>query len=341
MRRYKSLLVFAFVLMLTVTGFTYLSGHADRTTAVPVHELRVLTTLPAEPAAILAAEYEHVSRVRINFVPLSAKELTQRLTGAKKDKAELVLADSAVLRQAAANGAFVPFTSEQTDAVADEFKAEDDAWAGVWYDPVVFCYNNDYLRLLPRIPKSWHDLPGPGGMRIGLTDFLAADASANLFFSLVTNLGEKQTMRLLTAVQPHVVQYAKYLSTPVRMTGMGEADFSLVVQSEALRYINDGYPLRLVYPVDGTAYQLTGVALCSDEGPETAVAQHFAEWLLSDEAQLALQKNNFYFISTNPMTLAYKSFAGKNLVLFDKQPDFAEAERHRLLDTWVKEVRLR
>ena len=58
-------------------------------------------------------------------------------------------------------------------------------------------------------------------------------------------------------IHAKVVRYAKYLSTPVRMVGMGEADVAIAVQSETLRYINDNYPISIIYPKDGTAYQLS------------------------------------------------------------------------------------
>ena len=65
----------------------------------------------------------------------------------------------------------------------------------------------------------------------------------------------------MTQIHPKVVRYAKYLSTPVRMTGMGESDVAIAVQSEVIRYINDNYPLSIIYPKDGTAYQLTAVGI--------------------------------------------------------------------------------
>ncbi len=116
----------------------------------------------------------------------------------------------------------------------------------------------------------------------------------------------------------------------------------MAVQSEALRYLNDGYPLKIIYPADGTAYMLTGTGITKSMPPEqSAAAQAFADWLLTDEAQQVLQRNGFYFMPTNPGTLAYKSFSGKNLVLYDQLVRFTPEQRHELLDRWVKYIRLR
>ena len=51
---------------------------------------------------------------------------------------------------------------------------------------------------------------------------MAADAAANLYFSLLAAYGDQAAFRLMAALHPKVVQYVKFLSTPVRMAGMGE-----------------------------------------------------------------------------------------------------------------------
>lgn len=339
MKRYTGLLLTAFFCVLSILlGALWREGYADRprrtTTAVTVY-----TTLPAEQASLLAASYEDMTRSRVDFIPLSPEELTARLrVGGKAHGADMVLADSQVLRQAAKEGAFVPYLSERADSVLDAFKAEDGAWIGVWYDPVVFCVNSDYLRTLSRIPQTWEELALYPDVRIGMTDFLAADAAANLYLSLVATYGDSAAVRLMVALHPKVVQYVKFLSTPVRMAGMGEVDVALAVQSETLRYMNNGYPLRIIYPTDGTAYMLTGAAMLRDDYEPAAT---FADWLLSDEAQLALQGAGVFFVPTNPGTLTYQMLAGKNIALFPAPPIYTPAERRALLDRWLREVRFK
>ena len=133
----------------------------------------------------------------------------------------------------------------------------------------------------------------------------------------------------------------QFLSNPVRQAGMGEVDISIAVESETLRYMQEGYPLKIIYPTDGTSCLLTGFAITTSDAAKSQVAAKFADWLLSDEAQLYLQANGFYFVPTNPQTLAYKSFAGKNLVLFNDQQNFSYEQQHAFLDRWIKDVRLK
>ena len=116
-----------------------------------MQELTAYTTLPAETVTILAEAYEKDSRVRINFVPLTQKDLIQKMRDdAVSDPTvvqtvDVVLADSEVLKQATNFNLLIPHISETNDAVKNNFKDEQDRWIGVWYDPVIFCANKDYF----------------------------------------------------------------------------------------------------------------------------------------------------------------------------------------------------
>ena len=348
MRRYTTFILTAVMLILAAVAGMAVPVDADKKTlGSPTTELTAYTTLPAETAAILSEVYERENKVRVNFVPMNSQEILQKI----KDDAvsdpnvvrtvDIVVADSRVLREAAELNLFMPYTSEANDAVKEIFKDEYDRWTGIWYDPIIFCANRDFLKTTVDLPDTWEKLSKTGKIRVGITDFLAADASANLMFQMIGNFGDVKTYEILRGLHPKVVQYAKFLSNPVRQAGMGEVDLSVAVESETLRYLQNGYPLKIIYPADGTSYLLTGFGITTTNAAKNLAATKFADWLLSDEAQLYLQTNGFYFIPTNPQTLAYKSFAGKNLLLLDNRKNFSKEQQHAFLDYWVKNVRLK
>ncbi len=346
MRRYTILLLTTFMLILAaVAGTAYPVGADKKIVGVPMQELTAYTTLPAETVSILSEAYEKENSVRVNFVPLAKQDLIQKV----KDDAvsdptvvttvDLVITDSEILNNAAELNLLTPYLSETNDAVKTDFKDEFDRWIGIWYDPIVFCANKDYLRKIKEIPDTWTKLSTSQNLRVGVTDFLAADALSNLMFQMIGQFGENETYKILGGIHPKVAQYTRYLSNPVRQAGMGESDISVAVESETLRYMQDGYPLKIIYPADGTSYLLTGVGLTTTDKVKNQAASKFADWLLSDSAQSALQRNGFYFISTNPRTLAYKTFAGKNLVLFDNLKKFTEEQKNGFLRRWINEIR--
>lgn len=345
MRRYTILFLTAFMLVLSaVAGTSYRVGADERISEL---ELTAYTTLPAETVTILSEAYEKENHVRVNFVPLPAKDLIQKTADDSVsdptvvETVDVILAESSVLNSLANRKLLISHASEVNDAVKNNFKDKHDRWIGVWYDPVVFCTNKDFLNTLREIPDTWTELANFPNVRIGITDFIVADAASNLMFQMIGNFGDAETYKILRGIHPKVVQYTKFLSNPVRQAGMGETDISIAVGSETIRYMQEGYPLKIMYPADGTSYILTGVALPTKNSSKSSEAKKFSDWLLSDNAQLALQRNGFYFISTNPNSLAYKSFAGKNLVLFKNSPEFTEQQQHNFLERWVKHVRFR
>ena len=348
MRRYAIFILTALLIILAaVAGMIFPVDADKKTLGLPTAELTAYTTLPAETVSILAEVYERENHVRINFVPLTSQEILQEIKNdAVSDPTvvrtvDIVLTDSKILREAADLNLLTPYSSETNDAVRKNFKDEQDRWIGVWYDPIVFCANRDYLRSTVEIPNTWEKISATKNVRVGITDFIAAEASANLMFQLIGNFGDAKTYEILSGIHPKVIQYTKYLSNPVRQAGMGEVDISVAVESETLRYLQNGYPLKIIYPADGTSYLLTGTGITTTDAAKSQIAAKFADWLLGDEAQLYLQTNGFYFIPTNPQTLAYKSFAGKNLILFENTGDFSEKQRQNFLYRWINDVRLK
>ena len=346
MKRYTLfIVVIALLVTIIAAGSAFLSSGSPAVKRHPMQEFTAYTTLPTEIAAVLSEEYEKEHNIRVNFVQLSSEQILKRLNDQSREtadgKAALVLADRETLDRAAAAGYLVPYISEKSDQVADSFRHPNRYWTGVWYDPVVFAVNQDYLRTHLDLPNSWQQLTQQRDIRIGTTDFMAADASSNLLYSMIAEYGDQRAFEIWRRIQPKIIQYSKYLHTPVRQAGMGEVDLSVAVLSETLRYVYDEYPIRILYPVDGTSAVIygTGIAFRASERDARA-AEVLADWLLTDEAQLALQTKEFFFVPVNPATIAYKSFPGKDLVLFAPPQPFTPQERHELLDRWVKEVRL-
>ena len=211
MRRYTILFLVTFMVVLAAfAGSAYKVG-ADENFSKPVQEITAYTSLPAETVTILSEAYEKENKVRVNFTVLPQKELLQKI----KDDAvsdptvvktvDVVLADSELLKQAAELNLLLPSATETNDAVKTDFKDEVDRWVGVWYDPIIFCANKDFLKKVTDIPDTWETLSKAEKVRIGITDFLAADASSNLMFQMIGNFGDKKTYEILRGLHPKVV----------------------------------------------------------------------------------------------------------------------------------------
>ena len=331
------------LLIIVIAGSSYLAAPPPPKAPPAKTKILAYTTLPSEIVATISEQYEQYNGVGVNFITLSQDEILRRLkeqANGRELNASLLLADRDTAERAAVEGYLIPYISEYTDQVPFKFRHVNDFWIGIWYDPIVFCFNHDYLRTHIDIPFSWQALSQQQDIRVGITDLVTADALANLYYSMAANYGVAEALQLWSAIKPNITQYSRYLSTPVRQAGMGEVDMAIATLSETARYINDGYPLHVVYPSDGTSKMLfaAGIVFKAKEA-DVREAQLFTDWLLTDEPQWLLVKKKIYFLTTNPNTLAYKSFAGKNIFLFEADPQYSGIEKQELLDRWVKEVR--
>lgn len=341
MRRYLPILLMAmFMITILLGGTIYLSGHAGKADAPAKEQMTVYTTLPLAYTSLLVQEFERVRHIDVHLIPLTEQDMMARLKSrSEKPEADLILTSKAALEQARLLGFLQSHATEQTDIVPERFKDPDRYWTGIWYDPIVFAVNKEYLARAGKVPQGWDDLARDGKTRLAMTDFLAADAAAGLLFSLVMESGEPTALSYLMKIHPRIVQYAKFLSTPVRMAGIGECDVAIAVQSETLRYRADGFPLALIYPDGGTAYSLNGAGLVK-HAPHPAGAELFLDWLLQPAVQQLLEEHRFFFISTNPDGKKYQDDVQKPVKLFDKGIYYTPDERHKLLDNWVQTVRL-
>lgn len=296
----------------------------------------VYTTLPALPLQALLEEETQKRGLQLHVVSLPAEELPQRLQREEaQPQASLVLADRPTLLRLKQVKALRPVLSEQVDLVPDELKDDDETWVGLWYDPFVFAVNSEAVKNWKKVPGSWEDLLRYKELRLTMTDFLAADAPAELLTQLLAVQGEQGGMDYLRRLHPQVVRYAKFLSTPVRMAGMGEADVAVVLYSEAERYVREQFPLQIIWPQTGTAYLLTGGCL-PVAGPREAEAEQLLDWLLSAACVQKREASMWLALPTNP---AAKKMPRPELWQQEERP-LAPAKRRKLLENWLHTIRL-
>ena len=152
MRRYIPLLLVGlcilFVILAMLLYTTQIVGQKNQKEFIPVMKtLTVYTTMPADMAMIIAEQYKRESNIQVNFVQMSSEELQQKLIDKNEaGGADLIIADSQLLEKIAQREILTGNISEQEDIVAERFKSPVNQWIGIWYDPIVFCYNLDYVK---------------------------------------------------------------------------------------------------------------------------------------------------------------------------------------------------
>jgi iron(III) transport system substrate-binding protein len=338
MRRYLPLVLLSFfILIIVVVSNIYLSGYARQPVGDATEALTIYTTMPEERIDCLTQEYQRNQRIRVNVVHLSDTELLNQAQSGTL-KADLVIAGKGVLAELKKRKLLAPYSSEQTDLIARQFKDRQNMWTGLWYDPLVFAVNKDFLKSINKVPNSWADLVKDNKYRIEITDFLVGNSFANLLYTFVLKEGEGPAFAYFKKLHAKIGHYAKFPVTPVRMAGMGDTDIGIALQSDSLRYVNEGFPLKILYPREGTTFTLIGAGLVKDAEHQNE-AKAFIEWLMQDTPQAILEQNHVYLIPTNPDTLMYRYYSMKHIKLFSVKDTLTAAQKQQLLDKWIQTIR--
>lgn len=268
---------------------------------------------------------------------ISGSSTTQK--GDEMEGVDLLLTSQDNLALAARQGYLRPYVTEGVDLVADQFKDIDSLWVGLWYDPVVFVYNEKFFLRQGREIQTWQKLIEPNqGFGLVMTDFVAARGAANIFYNFVEGYGVDEAISMFSKLKPYVVQYAKFLATPVRLVAVGSADMAIANYSDAAQSIADKYPIKIAFPRDGSPYYLMGIGIIKDTKKETEV-NHFIDWLMSKEAKEVLDKEKIYFAYTNPSLEKVKDTFGYEAKVLPIKGSYTEEGKKDLLHRWIEQVR--
>lgn len=193
-------------------------------------------------------------------------------------------------------------------------------------------------------PKCWKDLTDPKYKNhIQLPDPQLSGTTYTMIASLIELWGEEKAFEFLKELDQNVSHYVK--STQVTSNlARGESALSVgFVHSYATEKEN-GAPIEAILPCEGDAYSLGGISIIKN-ARNLDNAKRFVDWALSAEAQeLPWRETGVYQIPTNVNAIvAPQSVDPKklNLIQIDYDRFGSSEEGKRLIDRWLKEIKLK
>ncbi len=331
-------------LLIFVAGVFFLAGMVhQRKESVPVEAprqtLTVYSDIPVEAGDILEDAFLKQYNIAVRIYVMSDEQIMDSLKTNKPDGGiDLLLASEYVLKEAAEKKYLFPYTSEQTDFVRNSYKNSDGYWTGVWLDPIVFAVNEEYYKQHGDEILTWENLLREPDLRVAMVDLTATKTAANFLYNWIEYKGLEEGFRYLKGLHRHVQQYTKYSPTPVRMAALDEVDIGISNGSEAWLYAKEKFPLKIIYPQDGTAYYVTGAAILEQSGKKEAAAL-FVDWLYSKEVQDLLESYQLYYEFLNGEGSPRKDDRGQELVLLPVEKNYQDSGKDVLLDLWIKQIR--
>ncbi len=227
-------------------------------------------------------------------------------------------------------GLLMKYKSPAWKNISDEYKDPEGYWYGWSYWFACIAVNTKLLKEKGyEMPKSWQDLldpkwkgeivmPNPGTSG---TAFLAVSTIMQLY-------GEEAGWDYLCKLDANVAQYTKSGSAPGQLVGQGEYMIGITWDQAVQKRKDEGYPLELVIPEEGTGYVLD-IAVIYKNTENLRGAKKFIDYVGSKEFHEEVAK--YRSKVTYPGVDALVKFDPK---LIDYDAKWAADNRDRIMREW-------
>ncbi len=229
-------------------------------------------------------------------------------------------------------GLLMKYKSPAWKKIPDQYKDPDGYWYGWSYWFACIAVNTKLLNEKGyEPPKSWMDLldpkwkgeivmPNPGTSG---TAFLAVSTIMQLF-------GEEKGWDYLAKLHKNVAQYTKSGSAPGQLVAQGEYMLGITWDQAVEKRKNEGYPVQMVIPKEGTGYVLDIACIYkSARNPEGA--KKFIDYIGTKEFQEVVAK--YRSKVTYPGVEALVKFNPK---LMNYDAKWASENRSRIMAEWKR-----
>lgn len=341
MKKYFPLLAIILFIAGIFVWAAYIMEQQQREAARELYEKQrhivVYSSLPGDVNQALERAFYADTHLRVN-IQTREEEQIARQEPSLDTSPDVVIAPEQTLRLLAERQILLSYASARTDAVPERYKDKQGTWIGLWLNPMVFVVSRDYYARQGMQPLYWDDLLTNPQIRIVFPDLAAMDMAGDFLCSFVEMRGLEQTGLYLRTLQNHVTAYSQSTSAIVRRIASGDADIGISDAAIARQFRQDGMPVYVLYPADGTSYWLTGAAVtraCQDE----ELADTFMDWLFSAHVDTVFRQHHLYFSYTDNENANMVDDQGRQLQLFPVEKKYTAQGRRELQDWWIKFVR--
>lgn len=342
------LLMVGLVLMLTLVACSSSSSEKITTSTESVKQsnsLTVYTAFPEQEALAYLKDFEKDTGIKVNFVRLSSGQVLARIQAESNNpQASIWYGGSTETFFTAANMDLLEkYKPNNADVLPENFIDNDWNWTPIYVGALGFASNSDWLEkqgIEP--PTSWDDLLKPEfADNVSVAHPASSGTAYTVLATIVQMMGEVEGFDYLKKLDGNIRQYTQSGSAPANNAGLGEVGVGIAFAHDILAPKNEGYPITLSFPEDGTGLEVGAVALIKN-GPADEVenAKKFIEWSISKEAQDLYDKEGYYRLPINPeATVAEGATSLSDLKLIDYDAVWAGDNRDKLLERFENEVR--
>ena len=280
----KKVLVMMLALMLVLVGCS--SNKGNNVEGEGSDSLVVYSPHPAETINLLVKEFEDKSGIKVDVVAAGTGELLKRVESEDGNALGDVLWGGGAESLAAYKDFFEPYESPELANVDSIYYDEKFTWVGESPLPMIIMYNTDLVEEA-NAPKSWNDLLKPEFKgQIAMADPAKSGSAYTIMATMISAYGVD------TGGWDFVEKFHDNLDGKVlgsssgvyKGVADGEYAVGLTLEKEAIKFVQNGAPVKIVYPEEGTTSVPDGLAII--KGAKNAEnAKKFVDFALSKETQ--------------------------------------------------------
>ena len=300
--------------------------------------LTMYCALPETEIPSYIDAFKEETGITVNFVRLSAGEVLSKVQVEKNNPQASVWygGNCDTFIAAAASDLLEPYQSPELKNIPVSYQDPDGYWSPVYVGALAFAVDRDWFKEKGLdYPTSWNDLLDPVYKnQISMAHPGSSGTAYTILATLVQMLGEDGAMSYLTKLNSNIRQYTKSGSAPPKNVGLGEAAVGLSFSHDCLKPAQQGYPVEISFPEEGTGYEIGAIALIKG-GPEEEQenARLFIDWVLSKKGQDIYSQNGSFRLPVNTTAIVPEGAVNiKDLSIIDYDFIWAGQNRKQLIE---------
>lgn len=306
-------------------------------------EVNIYTAMPDSEIPTYKEAFEKDTGIKLNYVRLSSGEMMARVEAEKGHPQAALMAGgpSDTYIEANARGLLEPYQSPELKHVESKYLDPTKTWNPYYVGAIGFCINKDWFKNNKvDIPKSWDDLLKPEFKGQIAMAHPATSGTAYTVLATILQLKKDAGWDYMKKLNNNIRQYTKSGSAPANMAGLGEVAIGIVFAHDGLKPKVEGYPVDVVFPQDGTGYEVGALALIkgADKAQQEA-AKKFIDWSMSKKGQEAFIESKSNRLPLNTTANVTEGLIPlKNLPVIDYDAKWAGDHKKEFVDKFKELV---